>query len=319
MSMATGMEGSTQKIKKTGLGSALKKDFKRNYVLYLMVLPVIAFYIIFCYIPMYGVIIAFMDYDPGWGMLNSEWVGLRNFQDFFQSIYFVRLLKNTLTISISTLVFGFPAPIIFALLINEVRNKHFSKTIKTATYLPHFISLVVICGMIKDFTGANGIITQLFARFGGENRAMLSNEHLFLPVYVISEIWQKVGWDSIIYIAALTGINQELYEACSIDGGGRWKQTVHVTIPGIMPTIIIMLILRMGGILGVGHEKIILLYNESIYSTADVISSYVYRKGLVNANYSFATAVGLFNSVVNIIFLIAANTISRKVTESSLW
>ncbi len=317
--MTTGEKGKTQNIKAPGFGKALKKDLKRNYVLYLMVLPVIAFYITFCYVPMYGVIIAFMDYDPGWGILQSDWVGFRHFLDFFQSIYFTRLLRNTLTISISTLVFGFPAPIIFALLINEVKNKHFSKTVKTATYLPHFISLVVICGMIKDFTGARGIITHFFAMFGGESNAMLSNEKLFLPVYVISEIWQKIGWESIIYIAALTGINQELYEACSIDGGGRWKQTIHVTLPGIMPTIIIMLILRMGGILGVGHEKIILLYNESIYSTADVISSYVFRKGIVNANYSFATAVGLFNSVVNIIFLITANTISRKVTESSLW
>lgn len=319
MIMATKGKEKSQKVIKPGLGEALSKDFRRNYVLYLMVLPVIAFYIIFHYVPMYGVIIAFMDYDPGWGMLQSEWVGWTNFLEFFQSIYFARLLKNTLTISLATLIFGFPAPIIFALLINEVRNKHFSKTIKTATYLPHFISLVVICGMIKDFTGAKGIVTQLFTHFGGESKAMLSNPRLFLPVYVVSEIWQKVGWDSIIYIAALTGINQELYEACSIDGGGRWRQTLNVTIPGIMPTVIIMLILRMGGILGVGHEKIILLYNESIYSTADVIASYVYRKGLINANYSFATAVGLFNSVVNIIFLIAANTISRKVTESSLW
>ncbi|MBE7060152.1 MAG: sugar ABC transporter permease [Ruminococcaceae bacterium] len=309
----------TRKLTNGGFWARLKKDFKRNYVLYLMVLPVVAYYITFCYIPMHGVIIAFLDYDPGWGILKSDWVGLSNFKDFFQSMYFPRLLRNTLSISISTLVFGFPAPIIFALLINEVKNKHFSKTIKTATYLPHFISLVVICGMIKDFTGANGIVTQLFAKFGGESKAMLSNEKLFLPVYVVSEIWQKVGWDSIIYIAALTGINQELYEACSIDGGNRWKQTLHVTIPGIMPTVIIMLILRMGGILGVGHEKIILLYNESIYSTADVISSYVFRRGLIDANYSFATAVGLFNSVVNIIFLIAANTISRKVTENSLW
>ena len=315
---ATGRKNK-QKIAGAGLGTRLVRDMKHNYVLYLMVLPVILYYIIFCYVPMYGVIIAFLDYDPGWGILNSSWIGLRNFRDFFQSMYFGRLLKNTLTISISSLIFGFPAPIIFALLINEVRNKHFSKTIKTVTYLPHFISLVVICGMIKDFTGARGIITQLYVKFGGADRAMLSNENLFLPIYVISEIWQNIGWDSIIYIAALTGINQELYEACSIDGGGRWRQTIHVTLPGILPTIIIMLILRMGGILGVGHEKVILLYNESIYAKADVISSYVYRKGLVNADYSFATAVGLFNSIVNIIFLVSANTISRKVSETSLW
>jgi len=308
-----------QKTTDAGFCKRLLKDLRRNYVLYLMVLPVIAYYIIFCYVPMYGVVIAFLDYDPGWGIANSDWVGLLNFVDFFESKNFLLLLKNTLTISLCTLVFGFPAPIIFALLINEIKNKHFSKTIKTATYLPHFISLVVICGMIKDFTGANGIVTQLFSIFGREKIAMLSDENLFLPVYVVSEIWQTIGWSSIIYIAALTGINQELYEACYIDGGGRWKQTLHVTLPGIMPTVIIMLILRMGGILGVGHEKIILLYNEAIYSKADVISSYVFRRGLINADYSFATAVGLFNSVVNIIFLISANTISRKFSESSLW
>ncbi len=305
--------------KRTTLGRDLKADLRKNYILYLMVLPVVIFYIVFHYVPMYGVIIAFKDYDPGWGIFESQWVGLKNFVDFFKSVYFVRLIKNTLSISLTTLVFGFPAPIIFALLINEVRNKYFSKTIKTVTYLPHFISLVVVCGMIKDFTGANGIITQLFMKFGAPNKAMLSDENLFLPIYVISDIWQNVGWDSIIYVAALTGINQELYEACSIDGGGRWRQTIHVTLPGILPTIVIMLILRMGGILSVGYEKIILLYNESIYSTADVISSYVYRKGLKEANYSFATAVGLFNAVVNIIFLVAANKISRKVTDTSLW
>jgi len=317
--MATSRKESSQKVIKPGLGEALKKDFRRNYVLYLMVLPVIIYYIIFCYVPMYGVIIAFLDYDPGWGILESDWVGFDNFVRFFTGPYFKRTMLNTIRISFSSLVFGFPAPIIFALLINEVKNKHFSKTIKTATYLPHFISMVVICGMIRDFTGANGIITQLYVKLGGNDVAMLSDKNLFLPIYVISEIWQSVGWDSIIYIAALTGINQELYEACSIDGGGKWKQTIHVTIPGIMPTIIIMLILRLGGILGVGHEKIILLYNDMIMDKADVISSYVYRSGLVDRDFSFATAVGLFNSIVNIIFLVAANTISRKVTDSSLW
>lgn len=317
--MAKNRTASAEITLRQGLGRELKSDMKRNWVLYLMVLPVLIYYIIFCYVPMYGVIIAFMDYDPGWGIMQSQWVGLRNFKEFFQNVYFLRLIKNTLTISLASLLFGFPAPIIFALLINEIRNKYFSKTVKTITYLPHFISLVVVCGMIKDFTGADGIITRLFMKFGAENKAMLSNENLFLPIYVVSEIWQNVGWDSIIYVAALTGINQELYEACSIDGGGRWRQTLHVTLPGILPTIVIMLILRMGGILSVGYEKIILLYNESIYSTADVISSYVYRKGLQEANYSFATAVGLFNSVVNIIFLIAANKISRKITDTSLW
>ena len=206
-----------------------------------------------------------------------------------------------------------------ALLINEFTSKKFVKTIQTVTYLPHFISLVVVCGMIKDFTNADGIITQIATFFGGENMSMLMDPDKFVPVYVISDIWQGVGWGSIIYIAALSGIDSELYEACEIDGGGRLRQVWHITLPGILPTIVIMLILRLGGILNVGYEKIILLYNPSIYETADVISSFVYRKGLQELNWSYATAVGLFNSVINILFLLATNFISRKVTETSLW
>lgn len=298
-----------------------KNDLIKNKILYLLVSPVILFYLLFNYAPMYGVIIAFQRFEPSLGLFSSDWVGLNNFIDFFNNIYFWRVLKNTLSISISSLVFGFPAPIILALLIYEITNKKFIKTVQTITYLPHFISLVVVAGLIKDFTSSNGIITQLFGMLGRDQSAMLTDKHLFLPIYVLSNIWQEVGWGSIIYFAALTGINTELYEACRIDGGGRIRQMWTVTLPGILPTIIILLILRMGGMLNVGYEKIILLYNETIYETADVISSFVYRVGLQQQNWSFATAVGLFNSVINIMLLVTANYISKRFTdsESTLW
>ncbi len=310
--------GGTLKLAKP-FWTRLKEDLIRNRVLYIMVLPVVVFYILFMYLPMYGVTIAFQDYDPAWGYSGSPWVGLENFKDFFGSIYFWRILKNTLRISLSSILFGFPAPIILALLINEVVHKPFMKTVQTITYLPHFISLVVVCGIIKDFTNTNGLVTQLIAQFTGDDTSLLIKPEAFTPLYVITDIWQQVGWGSIIYIAALTGIDMQLYEAASLDGCGRLRQTWHVSIPGILPTIVIMLILRMGSVLNVGYEKIILLYNERIYETADVISSFVYRKGLQEFNWSYASAVGLFNSVVNVIFVLGTNHISRRLTESSLW
>lgn len=297
----------------------LGKDLIQNRSLYLIVLLPVIYYLVFCYRPMYGLIIAFKNYVPTLGVEGSPWVGFKHFENFFSSIYFWRLLKNTFRISFYSLLFGFPAPILLALLINELSNKYFVKTIQTITYLPHFISLVVMCGIITSFTSTNGIITNLIAYFTGDNTSILMKPECFTPVYVISNIWQQVGWGSIIYFAALTNIDSSLYEACEIDGGGRLRQAWHVTIPGIMPTIIIMLILRIGSILNVGYEKIILLYNPLTYSTADVISTYVYRKGLLENNYSYATAVGLFNSVVNIIFLYVFNSISRRVSDTSLW
>lgn len=300
-------------------GARLRRDLAKNKVLYLLVAPVIVFYIVFHYVPMYGIIIAFQNYNPASGVLGSPWVGFSNFEDFFTSIYFGRTLKNTLIISFSNLLIGFPIPIIFALLLNELHKSRFVKVVQTVTYLPHFISMVVVCGMIKDFTNSDGIITQITTLFGSDGISLLTKPEAFVPIYVISDIWQGVGWGSIIYIAALTNINAELYEACQIDGGGRLRQMWHVTLPGILPTIVIMLILRMGNIINVGYEKIILLYNPTIYKTADVISSYSYRKGLQEMNWSYGTAVGLFNSVANVIFLVTANFLSRKLTETSLW
>lgn len=296
-----------------------RRDFRLNRYLYFMMIPVVVFYVVFHYAPMYGAIIAFKDYSPMKGVFGSDWAGFEHFRSFFETYYFWRLLKNTLLISLYSLLFAFPAPIILALMINEVRSKNFKRTVQTITYMPYFISLVVICGMIKDFTNSGGIINQVVTALGGDGLAMLQKPELFRPIYIISEIWQKVGWESIIYIAALMGIDQEQYEASRIDGASRWKQIWHITIPGIMPTIIIMLILRIGNLLNVGFEKIILLYNPVTYNTADVISSFVYRKGLLEFGWSFSSAVGLFNSVVNLLFLVIANQISRKVSESSLW
>ncbi|WP_211745607.1 ABC transporter permease subunit [Paenibacillus sp. Marseille-Q4541] len=295
------------------------RDFMMNKYLYLMMLPVIAYYLIFHYTPMYGAVIAFKDYSPMKGIVGSDWVGLKHFYDFFNSYYFLRILKNTILISLYSLLFEFPMPILLALLINEVRRQRFKRIVQTITYMPYFISLVVICGIITDFTNADGLINRLFMLIGYDGQAMLQRSDLFRPIYILSEIWQRIGWESIIYIAALTSIDQEQYEAARMDGANRLKQMIYITLPGILPTITIMLILRMGNLLNVGFEKIILLYNPVTYETADVISSFVYRKGLLEFGWSYSSAVGLFNSVINLILLITANYISRRVSNNSLW
>jgi len=299
--------------------SRFARDFVRNKYLYLMMVPVIAYYVVFHYAPMYGAVIAFKNYTPIKGILGSDWVGLQNFADFFNSYYFWRILKNTVLISVYTLIFEFPAPILLALLLNEIRSKAFRRTAQTITYMPYFISLVVICGIITDFTNADGVVNRLFMLFGYDGQAMLQKPELFRPIYVLSEIWQHVGWESIIYIAALMSVDQEQYEAARMDGASRLKQMLHITLPGIMPTIAIMFILRMGNLMNVGFEKIILLYNPVTYDTADVISTFVYRKGLLEFGWSYSAAVGLFNSVINLALLISVNAVSRRVNNSSLW
>jgi putative aldouronate transport system permease protein len=297
----------------------VRNDLKANRTVYLLLLPVITYYIIFHYIPIYGIQIAFKNYSIGRGIINSPWAGFVHFFTFFKSYYFVRLLRNTVVISVSDIIFGFPAPIILALLINEVRSRKFKRTVQTITYLPHFISMVVLCGMIVDFTTTNGVINQILGIFGIKPTAFLMEPTWFKPIVVASGIWQQVGWGSIIYMAALSGIDQELYEAATIDGANKWKQVIHVTIPSILPTIVMLLILRCGRLMTVGHEKILLLYNPVTYETADVISTFIYRKGLLEMNYSYSTAVGLFNSVVNFIFLVSVNKISKNLSENSLW
>lgn len=306
-------------VKKSSFIHTVARDFAVNKYIYMMLIPVVLYYAIFHYAPMYGAIIAFKNFSPSKGILGSDWIGLTNFIDFFGSFYFIRIFRNTLLISFYQLLFGFPAPIIMALLLNEIKNRKFKSLIQTATYLPHFISIVVICGMIIDFTSSRGVITNIAAFFGGESTNLLMKPELFRTIYVSSDIWQGAGWGSIIYLAALSGIDEQMYEAAKIDGANRWRQVISITIPGIMPTIIILLILRMGQMMNVGFEKIILLYNSVTYETSDVISSFVYRKGLLEFNYSYSAAVGLFNSVINFILLLTANWLSRRVNETSLW
>ncbi len=299
--------------------SLILSDFKKNKIVYLMAVPVLLYYIIFHYMPMYGAIIAFKEFNPVKGILHSPWVGFEYFVDFFTNHYFWRIFKNTVLISIYSIIWGFPAPIIFALLINEIANSKFKKIVQTVTYLPHFISLVVICGLIAKFTGTEGLINYIIGWFGGEPSNLLTRPEFFRTIYISSGIWQNVGWGTIIYLAAITNIDTYQYEAAIIDGASRWKQTLHVTLPGIAPTVVILFILRLGQLMSVGFEKIILLYNPLTYETADIISSYVYRKGLLEFNYSYASAVGLFNAVINFTLLVAANKMSKKLSETSLW
>ncbi|MBQ7064044.1 MAG: sugar ABC transporter permease [Firmicutes bacterium] len=298
---------------------SLALDFRRNTELYFIFIPVLLYYLFFHYFPMYGAVIAFKDFAPSRGIAGSQWVGFKHFISFFSSYYFWPLIRNTLVLSISNLVFGFPAPVILAILINELRSKSYARVVQTATYLPHFISLVVICGMIVQFTRDNGWITHLLTLFGMPRQTMLNNKDLFVPIYVISGIWQESGWGSIIYLAALAGIDQDLYEAAEIDGANQFQKILHISLPGILPTIVILFIMRVGRIMSMGAEKVILIYNAAIYDTADIISSYVYRRGIIGTDWSFSTAVGLFNSLVNFILVISVNTLSRRLTEMSLW
>jgi putative aldouronate transport system permease protein len=297
----------------------LKKDFHRHKYLYFMILPVAAYFAIFHYQPMYGLQIAFRDYSFRHGIWGSPWVGLTNIKEFFGSYYFIRLLRNTFFISISDIFWGFPAPIILALLINEIKSNPFKRLVQSITYLPHFISIVVVAGLIKDFCSLNGLFNNIIAGLGGEKINFFAISSWFTPIYVGSNIWQQIGWGTIIYLAALSSIDPQLYEAAKMDGANKIRQILHITIPGILSTIIILLILRTGRMLSVGSEKVLLLYNPTIYEHADIISTFVYRKGLEEANYSYAAAVGLFNSVINFVIISIMNTLSKKMSETSLW
>lgn len=294
-------------------------DLKKNIALYIMVLPLVVYYVVFHYLPMGGLIMAFENFKPKLGLWRSPFVGLSNFKDFFSSIYFGRTVTNTLAISGLELLISFPATILFALLLNEIGSQKFKRTVQTISYMPHFISMVVVAGLIMDFCSSRGLVAQIVSLFTGEAVNLLGKPEYWRPVYIISGLWKELGFGSIIYLAALSGVDQQLYEAAAIDGATRFKQTIHVTLPGIAPTIIIMLILKIGQIMSVGYEKTILLYNPQVYETADIISSYVYRKGLLEFNYGYSTAVGMFNSVINLILLVTANKISRKMTETSLF
>lgn len=306
-------------MNKKPLGARIALDFRRNKFKYIVVLPVIIYLFIFSYKPMYGIVIAFQNYKPILGIERSQWVGLAHFKSFFNDVYFWRLLRNTLSMSLLSVVFSFPAPILLALILNEVKNEKFKRTVQTITYMPHFISMVVICGLITQFTMSNGLFADISAFFGGERVNMLADKDYFYPIYIISGIWQNIGWDSIIYLAALSGIDQEQYESARIDGAGRLAQIWYITLPGLLPTISILLVMKIGSLLSVGHEKILLLYQPGTWEVADVISTYSYRKGILEASFSYSTAVGLFNSVSNIILLVIANKFSKKVGQSGLF
>lgn len=306
--------------KKTKRLEKLKKNILRDKYLLILVLPGILYYVIFHYLPLYGVTIAFKNYSIAKGIMGSDWVGLKWFMKFFNSYYFVRLVKNTFLLSVYGLAWGFPIPIIFALLLNELKNGPFKKCIQTVSYLPHFISQVVIVGILVSFLSpVDGIVNNIIQSMGYQPINFLSEPGWFRTLYIGSSIWKDFGWSSIIYLAALSNIDQEIYEASKIDGANRFKQMLHVTLPGIAPTIIILLLLNLGRIMSVGFEKVILMYKPVTYEVADIISTYVYRAGILNAEYSFASAVGVFNSVVNVCLLIIFNNISRKVSETSLW
>ena len=297
----------------------IKRDWRMNKAVYLMAVPVIVYFIIFNYIPMGGILMAFEDYSIKKGIFGSTWVHFDNFLRFFNSVYFWRLIRNTLLISFYGLIFSFPFPIIFALCLNEIRNVKFKKLTQTISYMPYFISIVVVVSIIYDFCSSDGALTKLAAAFGDTGGALIARPEWFRTLYIGSNIWQHLGYNSIIFISALAAIDQELYEAAVIDGASRWKQTIYITLPELSSTIVVLLILRLGQIMNVGYEKTILMYSPATYDTADVIASYVYRVGIIDADYGYSTAINFFNSIVNFIVLFVANTISRKLSETSLW
>ena len=297
----------------------IKRDWRMNKAVYLMAVPVIVYFIIFNYIPMGGILMAFEDYSIKKGIFGSTWVHFDNFIRFFNSVEFWRLIRNTLLISFYGLIFSFPFPIIFALCLNEIRNVKFKKLTQTISYMPYFISIVVVVSIIYDFCSSDGALTKLAAAFGDTGGALIARPEWFRTLYIGSNIWQHLGYNSIIFISALAAIDQELYEAAVIDGASRWKQTIYITLPELSSTIVVLLILRLGQIMNVGYEKTILMYSPATYDTADVIASYVYRVGIIDADYGYSTAINFFNSIVNFIVLFVANTISRKLSETSLW
>ena len=296
------------------------KSLRKDRQLVFMLIPVVIFFAVFSYYPLYGILIAFKDYSISKGILGSPWAGLRYFRQFFLSPYFGRLLRNTVLISVYSLLWGFPIPILFALLLNEFKDGKFKRLIQTVSYLPHFISLVVICGILIDiFSPQGGVVNSLLYGLTGKRINFFGEPEWFRTMYVGSGVWQEFGWNSIIYLAAITGINPDLYEAAKIDGAGRLKQIWHVTLPGIKPTILTLLILNLGNIMSVGYEKIILLYSPTTYETADVISTYVYRTGLLSQQYSYAGAVGLFNSAINIAILVLCSFAGKKLFGVGIW
>ncbi|MFD9740828.1 ABC transporter permease [Umezawaea sp. NPDC059074] len=296
-------------------GMALRRDWQ----LYSLALVPLLFFLVFRYLPMLGNVIAFRRFVPGGNLFGETWVGLRYVKVFLDDPTFWQVFGNTVVLGALTLLFCFPLPIVLALLLNEVRSRYFKRFVQTVSYLPHFLSLVIVAGMVLQLTSIEGTVNQVVGAFGGEPIAFMQAPQWFRTIYVSSEVWQTVGWGTILYLAALTTIDDQLYEAAKIDGANRWRQTWHVTLPGIRPTMVTLLILNTGTFLAVGFEKILLLYNPLTYPTADVISTYLYRVGLVSNNFSYAAAIGLFESVIGLTLVLSANAISRRAVGTSLW
>ena len=306
-------------VKARDASQSLGRRIMKYRAYYLFILPALVYVLIFNYVPMFGLVISFQDYSLTRGVLGSKWIGLKNFEDFFSSMYFGRTLGNTLILSGLDLLVCFPAPIILALMLNEVSHLRFKKVIQTVSYMPHFISMVVVAGLIKEFCSSTGVVAQFVQLLGGTPQSYISQPQYFRAIFTVSQVWQTIGFNSIVFLAALSGIDMQLYEAAKIDGAGRLRQLWHVTLPGIIPTIIIMLILRCGAIMNVNFEKVLLLYSPSTYATADVISTYVYRAGIIKQKIGYSTAVGLFNSVVSLMLVLGANYLSNKFTDSGLF
>ncbi len=303
-----------------GFKKLFPRSIRKNWDLYLLILPVVLYFILFKYLPMYGVQIAFKDFSARKGIWGSAWVGFKHFTRFFNNYQFVSLIKNTLGISVLTLVFAFPMPIIFALLLNEVKCKWFKKSVQFVTFAPHFLSTVVVVGMVISFLSpTGGLINNFIVAFGGEPIYFMTEANMFKPIYVISGIWQNMGFDAVIYIAALSGVDIQLYEAAAIDGANNFKRLIHITIPALIPTATIMLIRQFGSIMDVGFEKVFLMQNDLNRASSSVISTYVYEMGISGSQFSFSAAVGLFNSVINFILIIIVNKAAKKIGETSLW
>ncbi len=299
---------------------AKRLRLRRNWDLYLLILPGLAFFFIFHYGPMFGLQIAFKNYSFRRGMFASDWVGFKHFEALFTSYYFPVILKNTLLISLYQLVFGFPAPLLLALLLNEVRSSRIRRIAQTITYAPHFLSITVVVSMLMAFLSpSTGLVNHWVVALGGTPHYYMTDPAWFKALYVASGIWQGAGWGSIIYLAALSGIDVQLYEAAAMDGASRWKQILHINLPSIIPTAIILFILEVGKVMNVGFEKVYLMQNDLTMDASEVVSTYVYRKGIMGAQYSFSTAVGLFNSMINFTLMLIVNRVARKVSDVRIW
>ena len=307
-------------LAKTSQFRLAKRSFRRHWQLYLLVIPPVAYFIIFKYIPISNAVIAFKDYNVVQGIWGSDWVGTKNFDAFFSNPVFWTLLQNTFFLSLYAIVVGFPIPIILALALNEIRQGFFKRTVQMVTYAPYFISTVVMVSMIILLLSPRlGIINQALGVFGISSIDFLGNPDFFRHIYVWSDVWQTAGYSAVIYLAALAGIDPTLYEAAKVDGASRWQKIIHVDLPGLVPTATIILVLSVGNIMAVGFEKAFLLQNPLNLSNSEIISTYVYKTGLLNADYSMATAVGLFNSVINLVLLLLVNGFIKRISGSGLW